>query len=203
MLSYYLEGIQMENHTIKTLSKTQKNILLFRVYFITSLFTFTGGIAMLSTLKKEICDKYQLMSEKEFYHYAAISQTLPGVIGINNACFIGKKINGYSGMFIAAISVILPAFIFMLVATILYQLLPKDGPIYSALAAIRAISAAFIFSAALTIARLNLNSVVNVVIAIICFIGIIFGLLGALELIIIAILLGLFMTFFKGKEKTL
>ncbi len=192
----------MEENTVKILSKTQKNMLLFRVYFLTSLFTFTGGIAMLSTLKREICDKYQLMDEKDFYNYAAISQTLPGVIGINNACFVGKKINGYSGMITAAFSVILPAFVFMLVATLLYQLLPKDGPIYFALAAIRAISAAFIFSAALTIARLNLKSVVNIVIAVICFVGIIFALLGALELIIIAILIGLVMGFLENRKKS-
>ncbi|HHT99334.1 MAG TPA: chromate transporter [Acholeplasma sp.] len=182
------------------LSRSGKNWLLFKIYFLTSLFTFTGGLAMISVLKREIVDKYKLMEEKDFYNYAAISQTLPGVIAINNACFVGKKINGYSGMFIAALSAILPAFIFMLIATVLYALLPKDGPIYFALSAIRAISAAFIFSAALTIAKHNLKSIINILMAIFCFACTIFGLLGALELIVIAVVIGLY-TAFRTRKK--
>ncbi|MFA5560674.1 MAG: chromate transporter [Acholeplasmataceae bacterium] len=185
----------MEQQEKTQLSYWQKNWILFKIYFVTSLFTFTGGIAMLSALKREICDKHRLMADEEFYNYAAISQTLPGVIAVTNASFIGKKVNGTSGMFIAAFAAILPAFVFMLIATVLYQLLPKEGPIYYGLSAIRAISAAFIFSAALTIAKLNLKNIYNILIAFICFIAIIFGLLDAIWLIIIAIVVGILLSF--------
>lgn len=188
----------MEHVEKPQLSYWQKNIILFKIYFLTSLFTFTGGISMLSALKREICDKHKLLADEEFYNYAAISQTLPGVIAVTNATFVGKKVNGTAGMFIAAFAAILPAFVFMLIATILYQLLPKDGPIYYALSAIRAISAAFIFSAALTIAKFNLKNVYNISIALICFIAIIFGLLDAIWLIIIAIVIGFLLSFKKS-----
>jgi len=191
----------MEEQKEIELTRAKKNIILFRVYFLTSLFTFTGGIAMLSTLKREICDRYKLMPEKEFYDYAAISQTLPGVIAVTNACFVGKKINGYMGMFIAALSAILPAFVFMLLATILFNLLPKTGPIYYGLSAVRAISVAFIFSAALTIAKLNLKNPINIILAAAAFIALIFNFLGALDFILIAIGVGLILSFSKRKEK--
>lgn len=189
----------MEQQERTQLSYWQKNWVLFKIYFLISLFTFTGGIAMISALKREICDKHRLMADKEFYNYAAISQTLPGVIGVTNASLVGKKINGTSGMFIAAFATILPAFVFMLIATGLYQLLPKEGPIFYALSAIRSISAAFIFSAALTIAKLNLKNIYNIIIAVVCFIAIIFGLLDAIWLIVIAIAVG-FLLSFKKKQ---
>ena len=186
----------------KELSKMKKNWILFRIYFLTSLFTFTGGLAMMTTLKKSICDKHKLMSEKDFLNYATLSQTLPGVIAIHNACFVGKKVNGVSGMIIASISTIIPAFVFMLLGTILFELLPKeDGAVFYALAAVRAISASFIFSAAFTIARHNLKNVNNILLAIICFSFAVLNLIDTVYLIIFAIIFGLIITLFGRKKE--
>lgn len=170
------------------------NFTLFKVYFLTSLFTFSGGLAMLKVIKQSLVDKHELLSEEDFYNYAGLSQSFPGVIAVTNACFVGKKVGGNSGMFIAAFAAILPAFIFMLIATILYYLLPQEGPIYSALNAVRAVSSGFILSAGIQMAKLNLTKFVYIMLAVGSFILIVLGFLNSLQLILIAIIIAIFIT---------
>lgn len=177
------------------------NLILFKIYFITSLFTFSGGLAMVEALRRELVDKHNLIAKEDFYNYASLSQSLPGVIGVTNACFVGYKIKGISGMFTAAIAVILPAFVFMLGATILYHLIPKEGPIYGALTAIRAASAVFILSAAISIAKVNLGPRINRILALLAFLVIIIGLLNALHVTLIVIAFALIYTLISRGRK--
>lgn len=183
------------------MKKKNVNWILFKVYFTTSLFTFSGGLAMIKVLKEELVDKYDLISEEDFYNYASLSQTLPGVIAVTNACFVGKKISNTKGMFIASIAAILPAFFLMLLATILYNLIPQEGPIYTGLNAIRAVSSGFILSAGIQMARLNLTKKIYIVLAILSFLAIVFKILNSLWIILIAVVIGIIISLSK-KEKT-
>lgn len=200
----------MENHVLYCYIKERSdlveikkgtNLILFKIYFITSLFTFSGGLAMTEALKRELVDKHNLISKEDFYNYASLSQSLPGVIGVTNASFVGYKIKGVSGMLTATFAVILPAFVFMLLATILYHLLPQGGPIYGALTAIRAVSSVFILSAALSMAKLNLGPWINRVLALLAFVVIIAGLLNALHVTVIVIVFAVIYTVISGGEE--
>lgn len=141
----------------------QKNVnwILFRSFVIAGTFTFAGGLAMLPLLQKEIVDKHKLMNKDEFLEDAIMAQTLPGIIALNSACFFGKKSNGIPGMLAAALGSILPAFIFMLLATILYEYIPQEGPLQMAFVGIRASAVAFIFAAAISIGQHSLDKIIN------------------------------------------
>ncbi len=177
------------------------NFILFKVYLLAGAFTFSGGMAMLPVIERELCGKYDLIDRESLYEYATLSQTFPGVIALTNACFVGKKINGGSGMFFAGIGAILPAYILMSIATMLYQLLPQQGPILSALVAVRATSASFLFAAAYTIAKYNLKSKVNIVIALFCFVCTVFNLIGVPILIVLSALIGVLIVYTRKDEK--
>nr|WP_225046849.1 chromate transporter [Lacticaseibacillus kribbianus] len=41
------------------------NWLLFRIYFMASGFTFSGGMAMLPVIERELCDRRQLISQAD------------------------------------------------------------------------------------------------------------------------------------------
>lgn len=169
----------------------QKNWLLFKIYLIAGTFTFSGGMAMLPVIEREVVTKHHLMSRDELYEYSTLAQTFPGVIALTNACFVGRKINGRSGMFWAGFGAVLPAFVLMLLATMLYQLIPQHGVTLAIMSAIRAASAAFLFSAAYSLARYNLHDWASILLALLCLVATLFSLASAPTLIIIAAALGI------------
>ena len=179
----------------------KKNIILLKVYLLAGTFTFSGGMAMLPVIERELCEKYKFIDKDSLYEYSTLSQTFPGVIALNNACFVGKKINGNSGMFFAGIGAILPAYVLMTIATILYQFIPQQGPVLSALTAVRATSASFLFAAAFTIAKYNLKAKTNIILALFCFICTAFNFIGAPILILLCALFGIIMTYVRGNKK--
>lgn len=175
----------------------KKNFLLFKTYLLAGTFTFSGGLAMLPIIEKDLCDKYNLISKDDFYEYAALSQTFPGIIALNNAFLVGKKISGMAGMISAGLAAVLPAYILMAIATLLYNLIPQSGPVVAAMTGVRAASASFLFAAAYTTARYNLKSKINIFIAILCFIFTLFSLLDVPILIILSAVIGVLYMKFK------
>ncbi|HHV12722.1 MAG TPA: chromate transporter [Clostridiales bacterium] len=169
----------------------KKNFILFKAYLLAGAFTFSGGMAMLPVIEKELCEKRSLIDKNILYEYTTLSQTFPGVIALTNACFVGKKVNGASGMLFAGIGAILPAYVLMSIATILYRVIPQNGPMLNALVAIRATSASFLFAAAYTIARYNFKSKGSIILAISCFIITIFNIIEAPFLILVSGLIGI------------
>jgi len=121
---------------------------LFIVFFKAGTFTFAGGLAMLPIIERDLVEKYRLIKKEEFLEYATLSQTLPGVIAANCACFVGRYVAGTPGMLAACLGATISAFILMLAATIAVQYIPQNGPVMGAMSCIRAASSALILSAA-------------------------------------------------------
>jgi chromate transporter len=71
---------------------------LFVIFFKAGTFTFAGGLAMLPVIEKDVVEKYRLMPKEDFLEYATLAQTLPGVIALNCACFVGRRAGGFLGM---------------------------------------------------------------------------------------------------------
>ncbi|ERL65115.1 chromate transporter [Schleiferilactobacillus shenzhenensis] len=176
-----------------------KNWILFKVYLTAGTFTFSGGMAMLPMIERQLVNQYHLIDRDTLYEYTTLSQTFPGVIALTNACFLGKKINGTKGMIAAGIGAILPAFVLMLAATIAYQLIPQKGVIISIMAAIRAASAAFLFSAAYSLARYNLRDAASILLALACFLLTVFNLASAPTLIVAAAVVGILLSVTKRR----
>lgn len=67
---------------------------LFFCFFKIGMFTIGGGMAMIPILEEKICDKYGWMSSEEVLDCIAVSQSLPGVIAVNMATYVGYKKKG-------------------------------------------------------------------------------------------------------------
>ena len=147
---------------------------LFITFFKAGTFTFAGGMAMLPVIQRDVVEKYQLLGKDDFMEYASLSQSLPGVIALNCACFVGRHAAGAAGMLAAGIGATFSAFVIMLFATIAIQLIPQTGPFMGAMRCIRAASAALILSAAFSLGAHNLKSAFAVVIMLAAFAAIIF-----------------------------
>ena len=78
-------------------------------FFKVGIMTFGGGYAMLPILQREIVDNKGWATEEELMDYFAIGQCTPGVIAVNTATFIGRKVKGTLGGIVATLSVVLPS----------------------------------------------------------------------------------------------
>lgn len=85
-------------------------ILLFLEFFKIGLFSFGGGLAMLPLIQNIVL-KHNWISEPEFLDIIAISQITPGPIAINASTFVGNKVGGIFGAFIATFACALPSFL--------------------------------------------------------------------------------------------
>ena len=92
-----------------------KKFDIFWYFFILGLFTIGGGYTMISFIEKELCKKRKWIKEDEFLEIIAISQSLPGVLATSVSTFVGEKIGGKSGAFLATLGISLPPFIIFVV----------------------------------------------------------------------------------------
>ena len=183
----------------KTNSKTLWE--LFKIFFMAGTFTFAGGLAMLPVIQKDVVEKYKFMPKEEFLEYATLAQTLPGVIALNCASFVGRKTAGTLGMLVAGFGATFSAFALMIVATILLQFIPQKGPVVGAFQCIRAASAALVLSAAFTLGQHNLKSAFAVVVMLIAFALVLFANVSAVIVIIAAGFSGYFYQKIKARRK--
>ena len=153
----------MQESSLKTLWE------LFWVFFKAGTFTFAGGLAMLPVIQKDVVENRQWMTKEEFVEYATLAQTLPGVIALNCACFIGRRAKGLPGMLVAALGATFSAFVLMLVATILLNYIPREGAFAGAFQGVRAASSALVLSAAFTLGRGNLKTAFAVAVMLCAF----------------------------------
>lgn len=92
---------------------------LFWSFFKIGAFTLGGGYAMIPLVRREVVEKKQWMEEEEFLNMLALAQSVPGVMAVNTAIFVGYKLRGLRGVFFTTLGSILPSFcIILLIATV-------------------------------------------------------------------------------------
>jgi chromate transporter len=142
---------------------------IFWVFFKIGAFTFGGGLAMLPLIQREVVDKKQWVSEPEILDIFAISQSVPGVIAINSAIFIGKRVAGLKGAIVAALGAVLPSFISIILVIKILMGLRGNIVVEKVFTGIRAASAALILLAAVRLGKTAIKGKVGYVVALISF----------------------------------
>lgn len=94
---------------------------LFSSFFKIGMFTFGGGFAMLPLIEKEMVVRKKWIGRDEIMDLFAAAQAIPGAIAINVASFIGYKIAGKKGSFMATLGVILPSFMIIIAVAALFM----------------------------------------------------------------------------------
>lgn len=116
----------MKTERLKTI------FMLFRITFYISAFTFGGGYIVIPMMRKYFVDDLELITEAELMDIAAIAQSSPGAIAVNNAVLVGYRIAGFSGAITSAIGTILPPILILSVISIFYKAF-RDNQIISAI----------------------------------------------------------------------
>lgn len=84
---------------------------LFAVFAKVGVMTFGGGYAMLPILQREVVENQNWATEEELMDYFAIGQCTPGIIAVNTATFIGKKVKGVLGAIAATLGIVFPSLV--------------------------------------------------------------------------------------------
>ena len=123
-------------------------LYLFLEFFKVGLFTFGGGYAMIPLIKEVVLSR-GWMNEDHFLDMIGLSEVTPGPIAINMATFIGSEQGGILGSAVATIGVILPAFLIMLLISILLKKFMKNRFLQASLHGIKFVAIALITSSAI------------------------------------------------------
>lgn len=125
-------------------------LTLFLEFLKIGLFTFGGGYAMIPLIR-EVVLKHGWLNEAQFLNMIGVAEVTPGPIAVNMATYVGSTQAGFLGALLCTLGVILPAFLIMLLISILLKKFMKNKYVQSALSGIKFVAIALIAASAITI----------------------------------------------------
>jgi len=137
--------------------------------------TAFGGPAMVAQIRELSTSSHQWLDETEFKNGVALCQSIPGATAMQTAAYVGLRVRGISGAFAAYLGFGLPAFVFMLILSVLYTQfngLPKFISLFNGL---QVIVVAIIFNATYSFGRNIANNYKSLIVALLSAISFWFG----------------------------
>ena len=117
---------------------------LFVLFFKIGSVTFGGGVTMAPILMKEVVEKRSWITEDELVECFALAQSLPGVVAVNVAVFIGHRMKGVCGAIVAVTASVIPAVLGILLVVALLDALPLEAVLNDGLKGVKSASVALI-----------------------------------------------------------
>ncbi len=117
---------------------------LFISYFRITAFTLGGGMVMLPLMEEEFVRRRRWLSDREFMDVLALINALPGVIAVNSALIVGRKVAGAPGAAAAFLGAIIPSILIILLLAPLVALIRREPLAGAAFTAVRSAVAALI-----------------------------------------------------------
>ena len=145
-------------------SGIKKYLNLFFIMLKIGLFTFGGGYAMIALLENEFISKKKWMEKNEFIDMVAIAESTPGPVAINSATYIGYKLLGFWGAFLATIAVCIPSFVIIFVISLFFDAFLSLTLVSYAFRGIQACVIYLIMSAGLKMMKDMEKNIFNVII---------------------------------------
>lgn len=179
------------------------NILLelFIVFFKLGAFTIGGGIAMLPLLQNTLINEKKWFTKEEFMDIVAVCQSLPGVVAINMATYVGYKKKGLIGSIVSTFGVTIPSFIMILIIAKFITSLGDNGVLMGAMAGLRAAALGMVVVALIQLMPAAIKNKWAMLAAIVAFVLIAILKVNTAYVILLFALLGIAVTF-AGSRKT-
>ena len=162
--------------------------------------TFGGGYSMLPMLRRECIEAKGWITEEELLDYYAIGQTTPGLIAVNTSILIGSKVKKLSGALVAALGVVFPSVVVILIIAAAlsgYMSLPL---VEHAFAGIRIVVAALIVSAMLRQWRGAIKDKACAVIFAAALLALLFTSVSPVVVVLLAAAAGVVITFVRKRR---
>jgi len=127
--------------------------------------TAFGGLAMTAHVRKKIVDKRHWLDETTFDSGLALCQVIPGAIIMQLAAYIGLKLRGIKGALVCFVGFGLPAFLVMLILSIIYKHSKNIEGVDLILSGLRVVIVAIIANAAYLFGKKNFKNINDWIIA--------------------------------------
>lgn len=173
---------------------------LFFTFLKIGTFTFGGGLAMLPAIRGIVVEEKGWMTETEIIDCFAMSQSLPGMLAVNAAVYIGNRQKKLAGSIAAAVGVVLPAFVSILIIFLFLGKIENNPHVQGAFEGVKAASAALILVAAYKMGRQIINRKLAAFIAAISFAIIVFAGVNAIWAIVFGGMTGLVVYLYHRKK---
>jgi len=165
---------------------------LFRTFFWIGLTSF-GGLAITAHIRKHVVEKRKWLNASTFDPGMALCQLIPGAIVMQLAAYIGLKLKGIRGAVVCFIGFGLPAFLIMIVLSILYKHSKNIEGVEVILGGLRVVIVAIVANAAYLFGKKNFHHVNDWIIAAVAA-GLFLTKLHPALVLIVAALLGVVLT---------
>ncbi len=155
---------------------------------------------MLPLIHKLVVDDKKWLSEEETVDCLAVSQALPGVIAINSATYIGKRLCGLAGAAAATLGVIMPSFIIIIAVVSLLGTVSGNAAVEGAFIGIKAAVCGLIIVSAVRLGKKILKDPLTWALAVMAFIMIAVFDITAVWAIIAGAVAGVIGQLIKGRR---
>ena len=178
------------------------NILveLFIVFFKLGAFTIGGGIAMLPLLQNTLINEKKWFTKEEFMDIVAVCQSLPGVVAINMATYVGYKKKGLAGSLVSTLGVTIPSFVMILIIAKFITSLGDNGVLMGAMAGLRAAALGMVAVAMIQLTPAAIKNKWALLAAVAAFVLIAVLRINTAYVILLFAVLGIAVTF-AGRQK--
>jgi chromate transporter len=129
---------------------------LFITFFQIGLFTIGGGYAMIPLITEAVVSK-GWTTEANLIDYIAVAESSPGPFALNTSTFIGMEQYGVLGAVVAALGLIMPSFIIILIIAKFFMKFVEYKGVAAALDGIRPAVIGLMISAVIMIAITAFN----------------------------------------------
>ena len=156
---------------IRTLSRGRRLLLLYCSFFRITALVVGGGLAMLPVIEEIFVVKRKLLTREELLDMTALTQTVPGIIAINSAVYIGMKVAGVPGAVAAALGAVTPPFtVILVIASLFPHLDPKNRYLLGVFAGIRAAVTGMILVTGCRMFRRTVKSPLEIAVVLVFFV---------------------------------
>ena len=176
-----------------------KYLELFLTFAKVGVMTFGGGYAMLPILQREVVEKKGWASEEELADYFAIGQCTPGVIAVNTATFVGKKLLGILGGFAATAGVVFPSVVIITIIAALISNFADIPAVIHIFGGIRVCVCVLILNAVVKLWKKTVVDKITLIIFIAVFVLAVFIDITPVVFVIMAAVAGLLIGSIKAK----
>lgn len=101
-------------------SEMKQYLTLLYIFAKIGLFTIGGGYAMVPLIEREFVDNKKWISREDFIDLLAVAQTVPGILAINMAIFVGYRLKGLRGAIATAFGTAFPSFAIILLIALFF-----------------------------------------------------------------------------------
>ncbi|MBQ7134490.1 MAG: chromate transporter [Ruminococcus sp.] len=165
--------------------------------------TFGGGYAMIPIIENETSKKRKWVSGEDLLDIVAISESTPGPIAICAASFIGYRVVGVIGAFMATLGVVLPSFVIIFLISIFLREFSSYDIVKYAFVGIRAGVLALIIKAVISMFKKAPKNILAYIIMAVAFTLVVLFSTNVLVIILSSAVVGIVASYIarkRGKE---